>query len=132
MPPRLSSARGAVGRGEEQHVGHRHQRRALPARRHVARAEVAHHAHAEPLGQHRGLAQLPGDERRLVPDGLAVERRSAPRSGRRHLRLRQQRLDGIGRPVGQADVQPAPGDGRVAAGSAPRADRRARRPRRAG
>src|SRR5258705_9197174 len=40
------------------HVGERHERRPLPPRRHVARAEVAHHADAQALRDHRGIAEL--------------------------------------------------------------------------
>ena len=83
MPPRLSSTRGVCSDGEQQHVGDRHERRPLPARRDVARAEVAHHAHAEALREHRRLTQLPGDERRLVPDRLPVKRDEVE-LGRRH------------------------------------------------
>ena len=43
--------------GEEQRVGDRHERRALPARGDVAHAEVAHDVDAGPLGDHRGFAE---------------------------------------------------------------------------
>jgi hypothetical protein len=57
---------------EEQRVGRRHERCALPAGRDVARAEVVHHRHAEPLGDHRRVAHLPRRVAGLVPDGLPV------------------------------------------------------------
>ena len=59
---------------EQHHVGERHERRPLPSRGHIARAEVAHHAHTDPLRQHRRVAELEGRAPRLMPDRLAVRR----------------------------------------------------------
>jgi hypothetical protein len=39
-----------VDGGEQQDVGHRHQRSALPASGHITRPEPAHHLYAEALG----------------------------------------------------------------------------------
>ena len=53
---------------EQHHVGERHERRPLPSRRHVTRAKVADDAHAHPLGQHGGIAELERRTSRLVTD----------------------------------------------------------------
>jgi hypothetical protein len=57
---------------EQHHVDERDEGRALPPGRDVAGAEVAHHADAQTLGQHRGVAQLERGAARLVPDRLTV------------------------------------------------------------
>src|SRR5205823_3836568 len=46
--------------------------RALPARGHVARAEVAHHPHTHALRDHRRIAELQCRATGLVPDRLAM------------------------------------------------------------
>ena len=53
---------------------HRHQRRALPARRHVRRAEVVGDRQAEPVGKRRAVADLHGEPfLGAMQHGLAVE-----------------------------------------------------------
>ena len=70
MPPRLRRMRG-VHRGKEQHVSHRHQRGALPSRGHVTGAKAADDPNPKPPGEDGWLTQLPGDHRRLMPNGLS-------------------------------------------------------------
>ena len=53
---------------------HRHQRRSLPAQRHVAPAEVEHHLHSGPLGQQPRIADLQRQMLvRNVPNRVPVE-----------------------------------------------------------
>src|SRR6185503_14049351 len=58
--------------GEEDCVGDRDERSALPSRRDVAHAEIADDVDADSLGDHGGFPELPGGVRRFVPDGLTV------------------------------------------------------------
>jgi len=57
---------------EQHYVGEWDERRPLPSRRHVARAKIAHHPHADPLRHDRGVAELERRATGLVPDRLAV------------------------------------------------------------
>ena len=93
-----------VGRRKAERVGHRDQRRALTARRHVAGAEVVHDPDAEALGEHRRLTQLQRDDRRLVPEGLA---REGDRGDgiRPHVREFQGDLHGVRGPLGERHVE---------------------------
>ena len=77
-------------------VEHRHQRRALPAGRHVGGAEVVHHRDAEPLRQRETVAHLDGEAGlRLVDHGLAVKADHGD-VGRRDVVFRHQALDRLG------------------------------------
>src|SRR3989475_607864 len=89
----------------EQHdVRERHQRGALPPRGHVARAEVAHHPHAHPLRDHRGIAELQSRATGLVPDRLAVrgDERHVPR---RRAAAREELQDRAREAFAQRDVE---------------------------
>ncbi len=90
---------------EQQQVGDRNERSPLPARGHVARAEIAHHPNSESFRQHRGFAQLPGDQRRLVPDGLAVHR-DEPEIGGPHPGFGEERFYRLRAPEAQLGVKP--------------------------
>ena len=89
---------------EQHHVGQRDEGRALPARGHVARAEVAHHRDAQTLGDHRGVAQLQRGPARLVPHRLAV-RGDEREIARRDARLREQRQHRAREPLSERDVE---------------------------
>ena len=58
MPPRLTITRCAVGVAEQRRVKCRHQRRALPARRDVAAAEIGDDGEARALRDARGIVEL--------------------------------------------------------------------------
>ena len=89
-----------VGGREEQHVGHRNQRSALPSRGHVSGAKSADDPHAESLRQNRWLAELPRDQSaaraRSVWPGNAI--RATSDAGTRD--SGQQPLDRFRRPLG--------------------------------
>ena len=72
MPPMLSATRVRRGMAEEQVVHEGHQRRALSARRDIARAEVGDHRDARALREHRRLADLQRVGAAFVKDGLPV------------------------------------------------------------
>jgi hypothetical protein len=59
-PAEVLKGAPAAARREEQRVGDRDERRALPPRGDVADAEVAHHVESRALGDHGALAELPG------------------------------------------------------------------------
>ncbi len=58
MPPIFSATRPRFVLPEQQVIDERHQRRALPARRDIARAKVRNHRDAGALRDHRRLADL--------------------------------------------------------------------------
>ena len=88
---------------EQQHVGERDEGGALPARRHVPRAEVAHDPDAHAFGDHRRVAQLERGATRLVPHRLAMRRDERHLAGR-HLRRREQLQHGPREALAQRDV----------------------------
>ncbi|MNV56512.1 hypothetical protein D3C71_1488020 [compost metagenome] len=74
-----------IGIAEHRQMEGRHQRRTMPARRHIATAEVGHGSDAGQLGDAVGVTDLPGESRfgqRPMADGLAM------RTNRLHLRAR--------------------------------------------
>ena len=76
-PTQVLDGAPPVGVGEQQAVEVGGERRAVPPGRHVADAEVRHHAHAELLGHHRRLTDLQCGPRLpvgrgRVPEGLPV------------------------------------------------------------
>ena len=78
MPPRLTTTRSRAGSREQRRVEGRHQRRALPARGDVARAEIGDHGHVRALGDARGVVESGPSSLRAgdgAPSGRARRRR---------------------------------------------------------
>ena len=93
--------------GEQRPIRIRHQRRALPSRRHVAHAEIRHGRDARPLRDDRRLADLQGRRRpriRQMMDRLPVRA-----DGRNVLRLAfgpaDRRQGRAGKVLAQSEIQ---------------------------
>ncbi len=87
----------------------RHQRRALATGGHVAAPKVGHRAHAGALGDHAGIAQLPGKGQvapRTMAHGLAMRADRGDLCGWDVGQL-EQRGSGIGEGPAHGHVQPA-------------------------
>ena len=110
MPPRLSSTRGASAAAKSSTSAIGTSGAPCPPAATSRARKSAHHPHAEPLGEHRRLAQLPGHgggSCQMVWPGKAMK----ASVGRRHLRLRRAALHRLRGPLGEP---------RRAAGRAPR------------
>ena len=94
------------GVSEQERVGDRDQRRALPRRGDVAHAEVAHDVYAGALGDHCRLPELPRRVSRFVPHRLSVTR-DRRNIGSSDARLRNGGNGSIGKPVAEIEAQPA-------------------------
>jgi hypothetical protein len=62
---------------EAERIGHAHQRCALTAHGHVARAHIADHIAPQSLGNHRRLPELPRGVSGFMPQRVPVRHRGA-------------------------------------------------------
>ena len=98
--------RAPIVAGEEQRVGDRNERGALPARGDVAHAEIAHDVDAGSLGDDRGFAELPRRVRRLVPDVWPCDP-MATHVGARHARFGEDSDRRVGEPFAEVESETA-------------------------
>src|SRR4029453_278756 len=94
------------GMREQERVGGRYERRALPPCRHVTHAKVAHDIDAGALRDDGRLAELPGGVPGLVPDGLPVTRDRSD-VGATDTGIGYCRDGCLGEPVAQVEREPA-------------------------
>ena len=93
-----------VRRGKKHRVGHGHEGCSLPSSRYITRAEIGNDVDSGALGDHGGLAELPGGVRWIVPDGVPV-RRDCRNVRPRHAALGDCGDGSVGEPASQVEVE---------------------------